>query len=101
MVKRPICEDKLVPLKTDSSDRSMRPTFKDKKIEKEYNQILQKARVVSFLSLIVLVVVLYAVFTDLILLVAFAPPAAATAILQYRYHNRLIELQNSDEARWA
>jgi hypothetical protein len=56
---------------------------------------------VSFLSLIVLIAVLYAVFTDLILLVAFAPASVAIAILQYRYRNRLIELQNSDEARWV
>jgi len=62
---------------------------------------MRKARVVSSLSLVLLIAVLYATFTDLVLLAAFAPAAAATAILQYRYHSRLIELQNSDEARWA
>ena len=69
--------------------------------EKEYNQILQKVRVLSSLSLLVLFAALYAVLIDVIMLAAVAPAAVASAILQYRYNNRLIELQNSEEARWV
>jgi hypothetical protein len=86
----------LAPSKTGSSDRWTRLTFKDKKIESECKQILQKVRVLSYLSFLVLFAALDAILTDTIILVAIIPAAAATAILQYRYHNRLMELQNSD-----
>jgi putative flippase GtrA len=90
-----------MPTKTCQSDRQTHLTFRDREIEREYNQILQKVRVLSSLSLFILFAALYAILTDIILLVAIIPLAVAIAILQYRYNNKLIELQNSDEARWV
>lgn len=90
-----------MPPKTGSGDRWTHLTFKDQKIEREYKQILRKVRVLSYLSLLVLFAVLCAMLTDPIMLAAILPAAAATAILQYRYHGKLIELQNSNEARWV
>lgn len=45
--------------------------------------------------------VLYVIFSGLfLLLVLVIPPAAITAILVHRYQGRMMELQNSDLARW-
>ena len=62
--------------------------------------MMLKARILSYLSFLLLFAALDAVLTDIIMLAAVIPAVAATVILQYRYHNRLMELQNSDEARW-
>ncbi len=90
-----------MPARSNSSDRQTRLIFKDPREEKEYKRIQTRSRLLSYLTLPLMLAALDAIFTrSILLLVVVIPSGAVALILQYRYHGKLVEIQNSDQARW-
>lgn len=79
----------------------MRLSFKDPKEEAEYRQLQTRVRVLSSVAFFLMFGVLYVIFSGaILLLVLVIPPAVVIALLARRYQGRMMELENSDFARW-
>lgn len=84
-----------------SSDVQTRITFKDPKENAEYRRLQTRVRVLSSAGYFLVFGVLYAVlFGSILLAIAAIPPAAVVLVLVRRYQGRMMELANSDFARW-
>ncbi len=76
-------------------------TFKNPKVEKEYRSIRMRMQLFSYLSLVLVMAALYAVFSgSASLLIVIVPVAIVAFVLLQRYRARMTEIQNSDDVRW-